>query len=96
MIAAVVTFENVGSLSLEEATAKFQSTAPNYRGREGLISKSYIFSDDGTILGGIYIWESREAAEEMYGGSWESTVTGVYGVPPTLQYFEVPVYINNL
>lgn len=95
MIAALITFDIETPLSLEEATAKFESTAPNYRGLPHLISKAYIRSEDGRTVGGFYVWESREAAEAMYGGDWESRVTAVYGVEPNLQYFDVPVLIEN-
>jgi len=95
LVAALVTFELESPLSTEEAKAKFESTAPNYRGLPHLISKAYIRSDDGRTVGGFYVWDSREAAEAMYGGDWEQRVTAVYGVAPKLQYFDVPVLIEN-
>lgn len=95
MIAALITFDVQTPLSLEEATAKFESTAPHYRDLPHLVSKAYIRSDDGRTVGGFYVWDSREAAEAMYAGDWEERVTGVYGVSPLLRYFDVPVLIQN-
>ena len=95
MIAALITFEVDPPLSLAEATAKFESTAPHYRGLPHLVSKAYIRSDDGRTVGGFYVWDSRAAAQEMYAGDWEARVTGVYNAPPTLKYFDVPVLIQN-
>jgi hypothetical protein len=95
MIAALITFELDTPLSLEEATATFESTAPHYRGLDHLISKAYIRSADGRTVGGFYVWDSRAAAETMYGGDWEARVTAVYGAKPRLQYFDVPVLIQN-
>lgn len=95
MIAALITFEVESPLSIEEATAKFESTAPHYRDLPHLISKAYIRSPDGGAVGGFYVWDSQEAAEAMYAGDWEERVTAVYGVSPTLQYFDVPVLIQN-
>ena len=95
MIAALVLFDTSGSLSLEEATQRFNTTAPNYRGRDGLCSKAYIYAEDGSRLGGFYIWESREAAEAMYTEAWKAKATEIYGTPPVVQYFEVPVLIEN-
>ncbi|CAN5663787.1 hypothetical protein BH23CHL2_BH23CHL2_10400 [soil metagenome] len=95
MIAALITFELETPLSLEDARLKFESTAPNYRGLPHLISKAYIRSEDGGTVGGFYVWDSREAAEAMYAGDWEARVTDVYGVKPNLQYFDVPVLIQN-
>lgn len=95
MIAALVLFPVEGSLSPEEATARFQSTAPNYEGLPGLRSKAYVYEDEGRTVGGFYVWESREAAEAMYTDAWREKVTGVYGVEPSLRYFSVPVFIDN-
>lgn len=95
MIAALITFDVDTPLSLEEATAKFESTAPHYRDLPHLISKAYIRSADGRTVGGFYVWDSKEAAEAMYAGDWEARVTAVYGVRPDLQYFDVPIYIQN-
>ncbi len=95
MIAALITFELETPLSIDDATAKFESTAPHYRGLAHLISKAYIRSNDGNTVGGFYVWDSREAADAMYGGDWEQRVTAVYGVKPALRYFDVPVLINN-
>lgn len=95
MIAALVTFEIDGALSLEEAEGKFNTTAPNYRGKAGLISKAYIYREDGAVLGGFYLWESREQAEEQYSEAWQAKATEIYGVAPEFQYFEVPVFIQN-
>jgi hypothetical protein len=94
MIAALVLFKTDGALSLDEATAKFNTTAPNYRGRAGLHSKAYIYAEDGSRLGGFYLWESREAAAELYTGAWRARATEIYGVEPLIQYFEVPVLIE--
>lgn len=96
MIAALVLFDNVHGLDAEAAREKFESTAPNYRGRHGLISKAYIYRDDGETLGGFYLWESRDAAEAVYSEGWRQKVSEVYGTEPRLEYFEVPVYIQNV
>lgn len=95
MIAALVLFPVDGALSHEEAAARFASTAPNYEGLAGLHSKAYVYEDGGANVGGFYVWESREAAEAMYTDAWREKVSGVYGVSPSLRYFDVPVYIDN-
>jgi hypothetical protein len=95
MIAALVTFGNDASLSLDDATQRFNTTAPNYRGRDGLLSKAYIYAQDGSELGGFYLWESREAAEALYTDAWREKARGLYGVDPVVQYFDVPVFIDN-
>jgi hypothetical protein len=95
MIAALILFETDGALSQDEAVERFNTTAPNYRGRAGLHSKAYIYNQDGSNLGGFYLWESREAAEEVYTDAWKARATEIYGTAPVIRYFEVPVLIEN-
>ncbi|MCO5178217.1 MAG: hypothetical protein M9890_14775 [Thermomicrobiales bacterium] len=96
MIAALVLFKNDGTLSLEDAIARFNTTAPNYEGRAGLITKTYIYGEDGAELGGFYLWESREAAESLYTDEWKAKATALYGTAPVFRYFDAPVLVNNL
>ena len=95
MIAALVLFKTDGSLTLDDAANRFNTTAPNYRGRDGLHSKAYIYAEDGSTLGGFYIFNSRADAEALYSDAWRARATELYGVEPTVQYFEVPVLIEN-
>jgi hypothetical protein len=95
MIATLVLFPTNGALSLTDAAERFNTTAPNYRGREGLYSKAYIYAEDGRDLGGFYIWASREEAEAVYTAAWRARATEIYGVAPVIRYFEVPVLIEN-
>ena len=47
MIVAIVTFHLPQPASLAEITKTFQSTAPKYRGMQGLLRKNYFMSEDG-------------------------------------------------
>lgn len=95
MIGVLILFETNGALTQDEAVERFNTTAPNYRGRDGLHSKAYIYENDGQALGGFYLWESREAANAMYTDAWKEKAASIYGVPPVIRYFDAPVYIDN-
>lgn len=95
MIAVLILFDTDGALSLGDATERFNTTAPNYRGRAGLDSKAYLYEQDGSAVGGFYIWESREAADAVYTDEWKAKATELYGVAPVIRYFDVPVQIQN-
>ncbi len=95
MIAALVLFKTDGQIHLEQAIERFTTTAPNYRGRDGLHSKAYIYGEDGAELGGFYLWESREAAEALYTDAWRARAREIYGVEPVIRYFNVPILIEN-
>ena len=74
----------------------FLSTAPKYRGVQGLLRKHYVLSHDGVTAGGVYLWNSRPEAEAMYTASWRSFVREKYGTDPTVTYFESPVVVDNV
>ncbi len=73
----------------------FLSTAPKYRGTQGLIRKYYVLSQDGGTAGGVYLWKSRADAERQYSEEWKNFVREKYGAPPVITYFESPVVVDN-
>lgn len=95
MITTVVQFHMPTPISLEEAKRRFESSAPKYRKLPGLIRKYYIRSEDGTTAGGIYLWESRAAAEKVYAGEWRARVAELYGAEPVIAWFDSPVIVDN-
>ena len=96
MITAVVQFALPSPISLAEATKRFESSAPKYQNLPGLVRKYYIRSEDGRSAGGIYLWESRAAAEAVYTGEWRERVEKLYGGKPTIVWFDTPVVVDNL
>ncbi len=95
MIVAIVTFRLPKPVTLAEATATFQSTAPKYQGLAGLLRKNYVLSEDGTRAGGVYFWETRADAERVYTADWKKVVEAKYGSPPSVEYFNSPVMVDN-
>ena len=96
MITAIVQFELASALTLAEATRRFESSAPKYQNLAGLIRKYYIRSEDGRTAGGVYLWESRQAAERVYDGEWRERVAKLYGAKPEITWFDTPVVVDNL
>ncbi|MDC7786312.1 YdhR family protein [Rhodoplanes sp. TEM] len=95
MIVTIVTFELPQPTTLAEITTTFQSTAPKYRGLPGLLRKNYWLSEDGRRAGGVYVWESRAAAEALYTDTWTAFVTEKYGKPPKIEWLLSPVMVDN-
>jgi hypothetical protein len=95
MIIAVVTFRLPKPLTVAEATAIFESTAPKYQGLAGLLRKNYLLSEDGCRAGGVYFWQTRADAERVYNEDWKRLVEAKYGSPPTVEYFNSPVMVDN-
>jgi hypothetical protein len=96
MITAIVEFDLPLPISLEEATRRFESSAPKYQQLGGLLRKYYIRSVDGRIAGGVYLWQSRAAAEQVYDGEWRARVEQLYGAAPRISWFDTPVVVDNV
>jgi hypothetical protein len=95
MIVTIVTFRLPQPATLGEITKTFQATAPKYQGIPGLLRKNYWMSEDGRRAGGIYVWESRAAADRLYTAEWSKFVESKYGTPPKIEYLHSPVMVDN-
>ena len=95
MIVTIVTFQLPKPATLAEITKTFQATAPKYQGIPGLLRKNYWMSEDGRRAGGIYVWESRAAADRVYTAEWSKFVESKYGAPPLIEYLHSPVMVDN-
>jgi len=96
MITALVQFKLPEQLTLEQAKAKFTTTAPKYREVAGLLRKYYILAKDGRTAGGVYLWRSQEDAERLYTEEWKTFIVEKYGAEPTIVYFDSPVVVDNV
>lgn len=95
MIVTIVTFNLPAAKTLDEATELFKGTAPKYQSVKGLLRKNYWISEDGREAGGIYVWSSRQDADNLYTADWKKFVEGKYGAPPVIRYVNSPVMIDN-
>ena len=96
MITAVVQIRLSTPVTLEKATGLFTDAAQNYRDTPGLIRKYFLLSEDGSTVGGAYLWESREEAEQLYSAEWRQAIMDKYGAEPSVTYFASPVIVDNL
>ncbi|MGY3494335.1 monooxygenase [Bradyrhizobium sp. USDA 4502] len=80
----------------EQAIAGGTSSAPIFRGlaEKGLIRKDYLNGEAGT--GGVYLWESRDAAEEWFTEARLAELTERFGVRPRLTWYDTHVTVDNL
>jgi len=96
MITVIVEFKLPEKITREQARATFLSTAPRYQSMPGLLRKYYFLSQDGAKAGGVYLWRSREDAEQIYTDEWKAFVREKYGTDPSLTYLDCPVVVDNI
>ncbi|MBX6427234.1 MAG: hypothetical protein IRZ09_15090 [Variibacter sp.] len=93
MITAIVTARLPEGTTREQWLETAKRIAPRFRTIPGLIRKQFLFGDG--IGGGVYLWESREAAEACYRGPWRDNFRSLFGVEPDIRFFESPVVVDN-
>jgi hypothetical protein len=96
MITALIQIKLPEPMAKDKAQDVFAGTAPKYREVKGLIRKYYLLSEDGATAGGVYLWKSREAAEQLYTDDWKTFIMQKYGTEPSVTYFDSPVIVDNL
>lgn len=79
----------------EKFVAAARKSAPKFRelGPHGLISKDYIHDDKG--VGGVYVWESRAAAQAWFTEEKLVEYTKTFGVRPVLSWFDSLLTVDN-
>jgi len=82
-------------LTVDQARARFGGNAVDYLDVPGLLWKAYLLGDDGRTVGGTYWWADRASAEAKFNDGWRAGVTKKYGRPPTVEWFESPVVVDN-
>jgi hypothetical protein len=75
--------------------SQFEAVAENYLAVPGLIRKYFGFTEDGKSVIGIYLWQSREAADAFYSPEWIAGVTERWGAAPVKSDWVVPVVAES-
>ena len=80
----------------EQAVKGGSSTAPIYRdlAKQGLIRKDYLNGETGT--GGVYLWDSRAAAQAWFTEERVAELTKRFGARPRLTWYDTHVTVDNL
>ncbi|MEM7747268.1 MAG: monooxygenase [Pseudomonadota bacterium] len=77
----------------DAAVARGLESAPIYRDVKGLIRKDYLNGEG--CGGGVYLFESREAAEEWFNDDWWGWIEERFGARPTLTFYDQYVTVDN-
>jgi hypothetical protein len=96
MITAVVTFKLPPELTREQYQVQIKQASTRFQNVPDLIRKQFLNNDKG-VGGGVYLWETREAAEACYYKSpWDEGVRMASGGnEPDIAWFETSVIVDN-
>lgn len=87
MITAVVTFRIPHGMTRDQWLEQIKPVSARFQNIPGLIRKQFLYSDKG-IGGGVYLWETREAAEACYRGPRRDNVRKIVGADPDIAWFD--------
>ena len=93
MITAVVTFKIPPGTTRAQWLAHIKQVAARFQDVPGLIRKQFLFSEAGTA-GGVYLWETREAAEAAL-PPWRDNVRKIAGADPDIAWFDTQIVVDN-
>ena len=95
MITAVVTFKLPPGRTREQWQEHIEQVSTRFQNVPGLIRKQFLYNE--SVGGGVYLWETREAAEAcFYRSPWgESVRRASGGNEPDIAWFETGVVVDN-
>ena len=98
MIIAFVRAPMPEGLTRAQHAERSQKGAARFQNMPGLMRKNYLANFEDRVGGGVYCWETREAAEECHrpGGPWWENFSKAFGVEPEVTFFESPVLVDNI
>jgi hypothetical protein len=94
MITAIVQYRLPTSIDQAACAEHFRTIAPGFRSVPGLSRKQFIYANAGWA-GGVYLWQSRAAAEAFYSGPWLAGIRERYGMDPEIRYFHTAAITDN-
>lgn len=96
MVTVIVEFAIPESEGLEHVRTFYRQIAPEFRFPKGLIRKYFLRSSEGRRGGGVYLWKSRDLAEQFYDSGFREAIAQRFGTQPRISFFDTPVIVDNL
>ena len=96
MITEIVTLRLPGILAREDILERFDASARVWADNPDLIRKNYLLDIENGIISGVYLWETRKAAEKWHGPAFRERAREVYGAEPDIRFFDTPIVVDNV
>lgn len=95
MIGVNVTFEYGDDFDRARVIAVAENARSTFEGMPGLRWKFFTLDDKHHRATNFYVWDSQDAAESFFSDELRERVTGLYGVPPTIDFVEIAQIVDN-
>ena len=94
MIGVVVTFTRSGGFDRPTLARIAGEARGTFDGMPGLRFKSFALDAAGQAQN-FYLWDDEEKARAFFTDEIVEMVTGIYGVPPQIEYLDVLELVDN-
>ncbi len=95
MIGVLVTFTQTDKFDRSSLAKIADESRGTFEGMPGLRFKSFTLDDDGLQARNFYVWDDEEKARAFFTEELVDTVTGIYGVPPKIEYLDIVGFVDN-
>ncbi len=90
-----VTFEYDGNFDRSRVITVAEKARRMFEGLPGVRFEFVTFDEKQQRAVNFYVWETKEAAESFFSDELRKRVTGLYGVPPAIDYVEIAEIVDN-
>ena len=94
MIGVLVTFTQTDKFDPSSVAKIADEERGTFEGMPGLRFKSFTLDDDGRARN-FYLWDDEEKARAFFTEEIVDMVTGIYGVPPKIEYLDILEFVDN-
>ncbi|MEW1638946.1 hypothetical protein AB0469_33435 [Streptomyces sp. NPDC093801] len=95
MIGVLVTFTQTEKFDRSALTKIAGELRGPFEGMAGLRFKSFMLDEEGGQARNFYVWDDEEKGRSFFSKEIVDKVTEIYGVPPTVEYFDVVGFVDN-
>jgi heme-degrading monooxygenase HmoA len=95
MIGVYVSFQYDGDFDRSRVEKVAENARGMFEGMPGLRSKYFTVDEKQQRAVNFYVWDSSDAAERFFSDELRERVTGLYGVPPTIDFVDIAQVVDN-
>ncbi|GAB7106844.1 hypothetical protein JCM4814A_51580 [Streptomyces phaeofaciens JCM 4814] len=95
MIGVLVTFTQPDKFDRSTIAKIAGELREPFEGMAGLRLKAFTLAEDGVHARNFYVWDDEEKARAFFTQEIVDKVTGVYGVPPKIEFLDIAGLVDN-
>ncbi len=95
MIAMLVTFAPSDQFDRSTVEKIADELRGPFEGMAGLRFKSFMLDESSGQAKNFYVWDDEAKARSFFTEEIVAKVTGIYGVPPEVEYLDVVGFVDN-